>query len=73
MISLLFVVTAVVSVITFTMANLFHEDKRTYINDLASIVALNTAQECRALLVGYRERLQSYARIIDRRDLPQQE
>jgi len=71
--SLLFVVTAVVSVITFTMANLFHEDKRTYINDLASIVALNTAQECRALLVGYRERLQSYARIMDRRDLPEQE
>jgi two-component system, NtrC family, sensor kinase len=73
MVSLLFVVTAVVSVITFTMANLFHEDKRAYINDLASIVALNTAQECRALLVGYRERLQAYARIIGREQLPQSE
>jgi signal transduction histidine kinase len=73
MVSLLFVVTAVVSVITFTMANLFHEDKRLYINDLASIVALNTAQECGALLVGYRERLQACARIIDRQDLPQAE
>ena len=73
MISVLFVVTAVVSVITFTMANLFHEDKRAYINDLASIVTLNTAQECRALLVGYRERLQAYARIIASADLPQEE
>ena len=73
MVSLLFVVTAVVSVITFTMANLFHEDKRVYINDLASIVALNTAQECRALLVGYRERLQAYARIIGSEELPQAE
>jgi signal transduction histidine kinase len=73
MVSVLFVVTAVVSVITFTMANLFHEDKRAYINDLASIVTLNTAQECRAVLVGYRERLQAYARIIDRQELPQEE
>jgi two-component system, NtrC family, sensor kinase len=73
MVSLLFVVTAVVSVITFTMANLFHQDKRAYINDLTSIVALNTAQECHALLVGYRERLQAYARIIGRAGLPQAE
>ncbi len=41
MITLLFVVTAVVSVITFAMANMFHQDKRAYINDLTSIVALN--------------------------------
>ncbi|HEU4402058.1 MAG TPA: ATP-binding protein [Candidatus Polarisedimenticolia bacterium] len=73
LISVLFVVTAVVSVITYTMANMFHEDKRTYINDLASVVTLNTAQECRALLVGYRERLQAYARIIGREELPQVE
>jgi signal transduction histidine kinase len=70
MMSLLLVVTAVVSVITFTMANLFHQDKTTYINDLASIVALNTAEEGHSLLVGYRERLQTYARIIRRKDIP---
>ena len=34
LLSLLFVVTSVVRVITFTMATLFHEDKTTYINDL---------------------------------------
>ncbi len=70
MMSLLLVVTAVVSVITFTMANLFHRDKQAYINDLASVVALNAAEEGRALLVGYRERLQAYARIIRRTDIP---
>ncbi len=73
MMSLLFVVTAVVSVITFTMANLFHQDKTAYINDLASIVALNTAEEGRALLTGYRERLEVYARIIRRKDIPQKQ
>jgi signal transduction histidine kinase len=73
MMSLLLVVTAVVSVITFTMANLFHHDKKVYIHDLSSIVALNTAQECHALLVGYSERLQAYARIISRKELPQTE
>ena len=60
MISLLTVTTAVVSVITFTMANLFQQDKKAYINDLAAIVALNTAEESRALLAGYRDRLEAW-------------
>ena len=64
LISVLLVVTAVVSVITFTMANMFHEDKRTYINDLASIVAVTTAEECRAILARYIEQLHIYARVI---------
>ena len=71
MTALLLVTTAVVSVITFTMANLFHRDKQAYINDLAAIVALNTAEEGRALLVGYRDRLQAYALIIGKSDVTQ--
>ena len=71
MISLLFVVTAVVSVITFTMANLFHEDKQTYIHDLASMVAVGVAEESRSVMVGYAERLQAYARLISNTTLNQ--
>ena len=56
LVTLLLLVTAVVSVITYVMANLFHEDKTTYINDLASVMAQGTAQECGSLLVGYEEK-----------------
>lgn len=64
LVGLLLTVTTVVGLITFTMANLFHEDKRTYVNDLASIMALNTADECQSLLVGYSERLLAFGRIM---------
>jgi signal transduction histidine kinase len=73
MIALLVVTTAVVSVITFTMANLFHQDKKAYIHDLASIVALNAAEESRALLLGYRDRLRSYALLMARAEVPQEQ
>jgi signal transduction histidine kinase len=64
LVSLLLVLVLVVSVITFTMARLFHEDKRAYIHDLSSITALSAADESRSLLLGYSERLQAYARIV---------
>lgn len=64
LVALLAVVTIVVSLITFTMANLFHDDKKAYIKDLASIVALSTAQECHALLNSYGERLKLYGHIM---------
>src|SRR5437867_3048311 len=73
MMALLFVTTAVVSVITFTMANLFHEDKKAYIHDLASIVALNAAQESRALLLGYRDRLQAAVHLMARAEVTQEQ
>ncbi len=69
MMALLVVTTAVVSVITFTMAHLFHEDKKAYIHDLASIVALNTAQESGALLLGYRDRLQACLMLMARAEV----
>lgn len=64
LVAVLLGITAVVGVITFTMANLFHTDKRAYIHDLVSVVALNTAEEAQAVLTGYRERLQVYARLL---------
>ncbi len=64
LVALLFVVTAIVSVITFTMASMFHEDKKTYIIDVVSVGATSSAQECRAHLVSFSERLTVYARIM---------
>ena len=57
-------VTVVLSTITFTMAKLFHADKTAYIHDLTSTVVLHTAQEANALLVGYRERLRLFSRVM---------
>ncbi len=70
LVTMLLVITAVVGIITFTMATRFHEDKKTYIHDLASVVALNAAEESHSLLAGYRERLQVYGRLLQERDLP---
>jgi two-component system, NtrC family, sensor kinase len=57
-------VTVVLSMITFTMARLFHADKTAYIHDLTSTVVLHTAQETDALLTGYRERLRVFSRTM---------
>ena len=43
LIAVLFMVTAVVSFITFTMAKMFQEDKAAYVSDLASIIAVNAS------------------------------
>ncbi len=69
--SSLLVTTAVVSIITFTMANLFHTDKKAYIHDLTSTVAEHTAQQTNKLLIGYKERLKLFARFILDRDMKQ--
>jgi transposase len=58
-----------VSGITFKMANVFHDDKKTYMNDLVQVVAVGAAEECRSLLTGYSQRLQAYGRILRRQDL----
>ncbi len=73
LISMLLVITVVVSIITFTMANLFHEDKSAYIHDLTAEMAMHTAAETQSLLVGYYERLQVFALLMCKRDLPQQQ
>ena len=65
----LFITTAVLIAITFTMAGMFHDDKEVYLRDLASVTAQATAEEARSLLSGYRERLQVYSRLMVERDL----
>ena len=64
MVSLLCAVTLVVCLITFTMANFFHDDKQAYMKDWVSIAALSTAEECRSLLVGYARRLELVSLIM---------
>jgi two-component system NtrC family sensor kinase len=73
LISLLIVVTIVVSIITFTMAKMFHSDKSTYVHDLTSVMAVNTSQEVRSLLDGYKERLLVFTRFIYSRDMNQKQ
>jgi len=69
LIALLLVITAVVSIITFTMANLFHTDKSAYVHDLTSEMAMHTASETRAMLIGYQERIQVFTRLMIEQDL----
>lgn len=69
LVALLLVITAVVSVITFTMANLFHTDKSAYIHDLTAEMAMHTASETQAMLTGYQERLQVFTRLMLEKEL----
>ena len=64
LLSQLLVVSVVLSLITFTMARLFQIDKTAYIHDLTSTMVQHAAEEANALLVGYRERLKLFSKII---------
>ena len=64
LVTLLLVVTVVVSIIIFTMVNLFHRDKTAYIRDLTSYIALQTAEETELLMKGYEERLRAFAKLV---------
>lgn len=70
--SSLLVTTAVVSIITFSMANLFHTDKKAYIHDLTSTLAVHAASDTRKLLEGYKERLKLFALFILERNITQE-
>ena len=52
MIALLLVVTTVVSLITFTMADMFHQDKKAYVSDMVSVIAVHAAEELAEHLRG---------------------
>src|SRR5436309_2271720 len=71
MVALMFVITSVVSLITFTMGRLFNQDKTAYIHDLTSLIALHTAEEARSQLDGYRERLLVFGGVMYEQDLTQ--
>ncbi len=68
--TLLVIVTVVVSVIAFTMARMFHEDKRAYVSDLAAVVAVHASEEADLVLSAHRERLLALARVIDDTAIP---
>src|SRR5215468_4468468 len=67
---LLIVVTTAVSVITFTMARLFHADKAVYVSDLAAAVAMQAARECDVTAAAYRDRLSGCASFVDEPGVP---
>ncbi|HBA88827.1 MAG TPA: two-component sensor histidine kinase [Geobacter sp.] len=69
LLSQLLVVSVVLSLITFTMANLFQVDKTAYIHDLTSTVVLHTAEEANTLLAGYREKLKLFSRVMGEESL----
>jgi len=64
LLSQLLVVSVVLSLITFTMANLFQVDKTAYVHDLTSTVVLHTAEEANTLLLGYLEKLKLFSRLM---------
>lgn len=70
LIALLFVVTAIVSVITFTMATMFHDDKSAYVTDLVSLAVISAAEETHSVLDGYSSRLRSFGRALGDEKLP---
>ena len=69
LLGVLVLITAAVSTITFTMANIFHTDKQAYIKDLTSLIALQTAREAQVVLVAYREQLKAFSRLMYNKDL----
>ncbi len=70
LLTLLVVITLVVSMITFIMANLFHSDKTSYIKDLTATTASNQAEKTRALLDGYHDELEIFTRLMLERSIP---
>jgi signal transduction histidine kinase len=70
LIAVLFVVTVIVSVITFTMATMFHDDKSAYVTDLVSLAAMSAADETHTVLNSYVSRLLSAGRVLRDEKLP---
>ncbi len=64
LVTLLTVITVVVSLIIMTMANLFDQDKTTYVRDMTSVIAVRAAGEAASVLKSYQERLGSFEVIM---------
>jgi len=65
LLSVLIVVTTVVSLITFTMARMFHADKVAYVEDVVSLVSVHAAEEANLRLTVYRDQLVTAGRVLD--------
>ncbi|MDH3588535.1 MAG: ATP-binding protein [Gammaproteobacteria bacterium] len=64
LLAVLSLVMLVVTLITVSMANLFHEDKTTYIRDLTSIMAVQMSREANVMVQGYTENLSIFANTL---------
>ncbi|MBT8136321.1 MAG: HAMP domain-containing protein [Gammaproteobacteria bacterium] len=62
--AVLAIVMLVVALITASMANLFHEDKTTYIRDLTSIMAVQMSRETNVMVQSYTENLSIFANTL---------
>ncbi len=64
LLTMLIFITAVVSTIVFTMANLFHADKAVYIRGLTAEMATHMASEANITLTSYQKRLKIFSRVL---------
>lgn len=62
--TMLVFITAVVSAIVFTMANMFHADKTTYVRGLTAEMAIHIASEAGSVLNGYHKRLKVFSHVL---------
>jgi signal transduction histidine kinase len=73
LLTMLVFITAAVSAIVFTMAQMFHTDKTTYMRGLTAEMAIHTAAEAGAVLNGYHKRFKVFSHILFDMELYQQQ
>jgi signal transduction histidine kinase len=70
---MLLFLTLAISAIVYTMAQMFHTDKATYMRDLTAETAMHTAAEAGAVLNGYEKRFKVFSHILFDMELYQQQ
>ncbi|MCP5090340.1 MAG: HAMP domain-containing protein [Gammaproteobacteria bacterium] len=69
LLTVLLLIMIVMSLNTSTMANLFRDDKTTYIRDLTAVMAIHVAEESETLLRNYVSNMQAFGDVIYDPDL----
>lgn len=69
LLTVLLIIMIVMSLNTSTMANLFRDDKTTYIRDLTAVMAIHVAEESETLLRNYVSNMQAFGDVIYDPDL----
>lgn len=64
LLTVLLLIMVVMSLNTSTMANLFRDDKTTYIRDLTAVMAIHVAEESETLLRNYVSNMQAFGDVI---------
>lgn len=73
LLTMLVFLTLAISAIVYTMAQMFHTDKTTYMRGLTSEMAMHTAAEAGAVLNGYHRRFKVFSHILFDMELYQQQ